>query len=226
MKESNEGCVYLKQDPATFRLFGDFVYSGTYDVGEPPKQPNYNAGEPKSTPLHDWCAEGVCRNGISLLEVVEREYFVDTCIDKSSTLWLRSIKLHQKAAANAKVECTDEEFDHTGNFLTHAKLYVFTDYHGVDTLKKLSLHKLCDLLVTFWDYHYKFIMQDFVELAVYCFANTADKKNSKDPLREVVVMFATCVFDIVWEIPEFREVVANESELSIALIEQMRDLIP
>ncbi len=88
-------------------------------------------------------------------------------------------------------------------FLAHARLYVFADKYGIESLKHLSLHKLHKTLITFT--LYKARIRDVIELARYAYSDdhTPEYEDGVDELRALVSQYITCEIDTIGQSKEF-----------------------
>ena len=104
-------------------------------------------------------------------------------------------------------------------FLSHARLYVFAEKWGIDSLIKLCLHKLQHTLVAFDLYDKR--VGDIFDLLDYTYTNTGDGKNSTDELRTLVVRYAACKVEILTRNQRFRALLESQSLLSADLVQQL-----
>ncbi|KJZ71599.1 hypothetical protein HIM_08993 [Hirsutella minnesotensis 3608] len=111
-------------------------------------------------------------------------------------------------------ENDDQAFEYTEVFLCHARLYTFADYHGVAPLMELSIHKLHQILVKFILYDER--VEDIVKLLEYCFTT-----DTPQALRHLLVHYASCQVEKLWEIQAFRDLVGKHGDLSVELINEM-----
>ncbi|KAJ9653420.1 hypothetical protein H2201_009145, partial [Coniosporium apollinis] len=109
--------------------------------------------------------------------------------------------------------------DYTEVFLCHARLYVFADKYDIDTLKRLSLHKLQRTLAIFTLYNER--VGDVVELMRYSYSNTADRSGTIDDLRLLVVHYAACVVEDLIQSAQFQSLLADIGQLARDLVGQM-----
>ena len=113
--------------------------------------------------------------------------------------------------------------DYTDVFLCHARLYVFADKWDIGPLKRLSLHKLHRTLSVF--NLYKERVGDIVTLMRYSYDNTPHLSSTEDPLRSLLIHYATCVVENLVRSSEFKALLLLEEarELASDLIVKMID---
>ena len=111
--------------------------------------------------------------------------------------------------------------DYTDVFLCHARLYVFADKWDIGLLKQLSLHKLHQTLSVFT--LYKERVGDIVTLMRYSYDNTPHPPSTEDPLRSLLIHYATCVVETLVQSSEFKALLLLEEarELASDLIVKM-----
>lgn len=109
--------------------------------------------------------------------------------------------------------------DYKDVFLSHARLYVFAEKYDISPLKMLSLSKLHKTLSVFtlW----KERVEDIVALIRYSYANTVHRPSSNDPLRLLVIHFATCVVEKLVKSSEFTALLEEPGELASDLVVKM-----
>jgi len=83
--------------------------------------------------------------------------------------------------------------DHTEVFLCHARLYVFAEKYDIEPLKMLTRRKIHQALVIFILHTSR--VGDIVALLRYVYANTPDRDNTRDDLRELVMQYVVCHFE-------------------------------
>lgn len=109
--------------------------------------------------------------------------------------------------------------DYTEVFLCHARLYVFAEKYDIWSLKQLSLHKLQRTLIGFTLYEER--VRDVVELMRYSYLNTADRSESVDELRTLVVHYGACVVEHLARSPQFQLLLEEVGQLARDLVAQM-----
>ncbi|KAL9125882.1 MAG: hypothetical protein Q9217_004981 [Psora testacea] len=111
--------------------------------------------------------------------------------------------------------------DYTVVFLCHARLYAFADKYDIEHLKRLSLGKLHQTLVTFTPYEER--IDDIVELLHYSYSNTPDRPDSKDDLRQLIIHYAACVVEYLSRNAKFQLLLEEHGSLAKDLLMQMLD---
>ncbi|OCL02376.1 hypothetical protein AOQ84DRAFT_434418 [Glonium stellatum] len=96
---------------------------------------------------------------------------------------------------------SDEQEDYTPVFLAHARLYVFADKYGIESLKSLSLQKLHKTLKNFTLYRAR--VGDILKLVQYAYEHTADYGN--DSLRVIVAEYILCEIDTIGKTRKFSD---------------------
>lgn len=111
--------------------------------------------------------------------------------------------------------------DYTDVFLCHARLYVFADKWDIGLLKQLCLHKLHQTLSVFTLYEER--VGDIVTLMRYIYNNTFHSSSTEDPLRSLLIHYATCVVETLVQSSEFKALLLSEEarELASDLIVKM-----
>lgn len=108
--------------------------------------------------------------------------------------------------------------DYTDVFLCHAKLYIFADKWGVDSLQNLCLHKLQKTLQNFTIYQSR--RDDLCRLIDYCYENTCDT-DRRNPLRSLVAKYTTCVIEHLADVPRFQHLLEIHNSFSRDLVLRM-----
>lgn len=109
--------------------------------------------------------------------------------------------------------------DYKDVFLCHARLYVFAEKYDIAPLKKLSLSKLHKTLSVFTLWMER--VGDIVALMRYSYANTVYRSPSNDPLRLLVIHYATCVVEQLVKSSEFKALLEEPGELASDLVVKM-----
>lgn len=219
LKESQEHCVrWETEELETFFRFGQFLYTATYDASKPLPGPKYE------TTSHLTRPQEVTSQDYSPVEASDRT--VTASLPRkpkleptmSTHLWPRFKKLYKRmnspnsqGDSSAESNRSTEQYDHAEVFLSHAKVYVFADYHGIEVLKDLALRKLHDALK-----HFELTddgLQAIAELTKYSFDNTV----VGDRLTEMVQLYAACYLAHSWKHEAFRTVV-DDSDFYRSLI--------
>lgn len=147
----------------------------------------------------------------------------DTKESASSSRKEKLWKLFEKAYAGPKPSFhprknlnSCEAYDEV--FLSHARLYVFAERWDIARLRMLSLKKLHKTLSVFTPYEER--AEDIVALMRYSYANT---ERSDDPLRSLVIHYATCVVEKLVPNPEFKKLLEKQCKLASDLVVKMID---
>jgi hypothetical protein len=91
--------------------------------------------------------------------------------------------------------------DYTPVFLAHARLYALAEKYGVESLKRLTLHKLHKTLKSFTLYEQS--IEDVVELIRFSYCNDHTPDEGNDELRALVLKFVASRHDIIGESEPF-----------------------
>lgn len=219
MKEASEQCVVWDEtDEETFLRFCQFAYTGSYDGADPEKRRTEDlttilerAGRPKG---------GIEHNPIRRKA---QQYDVPSppalFITKKEYLWNTFTSLHPDPDVKSPIRDIGPEDDYTDVFLSHARIYVFADYHGIDGLQTLALLNLRRALIQFTLYEEG--SWDIIKLVEYCFRNTADKEEQPDPLRILVGTYTACKFEDLWKNHRFRDLTESLSEFPRCLLTEL-----
>ncbi|KAI1489643.1 hypothetical protein F5X96DRAFT_599630 [Biscogniauxia mediterranea] len=105
-------------------------------------------------------------------------------------------------------------------FLSHARVYVLADCYDIERLRILSVQKLHKSLASSLRPEPPDCITPLVK---YCFENTVDKRDAKDPLRELVTGYMACKIDQLWKSDAFQDLVGSSGELSKALVGALAD---
>lgn len=182
MSEAKEGRAYLKDvDEHTFVRFAEYVYTGSYQPATSKFETNTNAAR--------------------FPYICNKVWGAPKPNSKKGKLW--------DAFENRKYECAFslapvinlQHEDFTDVFLSHAQLYVFADRYDINRLKELCLCNLHGTLVQFTLYDKR--VDDIIELIRYTYLNTADRQNSAEGLRSLVIHYAACVVEDLAKNPDF-----------------------
>lgn len=80
-------------------------------------------------------------------------------------------------------------------FLCHARLYAFAEKYDIEPLKGLTKQKMHRSLVSL--VLHKERAGDIVALLRYIYANTPDRDHATDELRELVMKYVVCKYEIM-----------------------------
>ncbi len=241
MKEAGDGVAeWPEVDEETFLRFWRFAYRGDYAGAEPvfvsdataaaiaepepkPGTEHWFVSEP--VPEFDWRPRGVKKRVSGRTNVFGRkapQEVINTF--PVSNHWARFEELCydappvEPAPAPAKTSPA-KNMDHSGVFLSHARVYVMADYYDIDALMTLSLKKLHRALVGFPLVEER--ADDVAKLLGYAYPNTVDKSGGQDALRHLVAFYAACKIETLWTSPYFQQVLEQSGEISKAIIGQL-----
>lgn len=109
--------------------------------------------------------------------------------------------------------------DHSGVFLSHARVYVLADYYDMPELMALSAKKLDQELDGFLDpcpsnwWKESRAVEDVVTALEYCYDNTIDKGGVQDELRRVLARRAARGVNQMWARPVFQNALERFGEM-------------
>lgn len=204
------------EDRQVFFRFGDFAYKNQYQVH------SVHAVPPSEDELSKFSARA--------LEIVEEE--IDTkrlqkamakpgkaTTQRQTRLEKLRSKAERREQQNAAWWAEDADGTEPGNSgLVHARVYVFADYHAVDSLKKLSFESLKRLLAA-TDMS-DIIRGKFVELVKYALENTVDHEVNVDPLRDMIISYCNRWYDYLMDKEDFQELLSQG--LAVPLMKKIR----
>ena len=123
--------------------------------------------------------------------------------------------------------------DYSGEFLSHARVYVLADYYNIPRLMELSTTKLENsldgYLVLFSEDEKQVCkaIENFVELLEYSYANTVDKGGEQDLLRKVITERAATWIHVLEPHKEFQRALVRFGEMGKDIISNLlRQFIP
>jgi hypothetical protein len=248
MKEATESCaVWEDIDADTFVRFSKFAYTGDYDAAEPrlvvsssdegdevdgegkAELPFANASissvSPKE-PVHTgWGARtlsyveseaGGCNapapspspaRRTPRTQALWEDFVFRYCENGWGDIWGRRVT-------------NLEDEDYTEVFLSHARMAVFADYHGVSALERLALQKLTLVLSSFhmWD---AYRIEDITRLISYVYEHTVQLPSSPCPLRELVCQYSACKMEVLWKSVGFKQVFETYTDFAKDLTDQL-----
>lgn len=196
MKEAQTGTVNWEDlDEETFARWAQFVYTGDYPpvpcniVAEPTTSAEETSSSPEPQPdalpdvsLGDqWGFQSFSktRNAANKGGLIsKRSQFHDL------TYPVPSLSKFSDMCKIRPNESSSE--DYSPVFLGHARLYVFAEKWGIESLQTLALHKLHATLCGYKPYKGRY--GDVVELIKYTYQNTPTQKR-KDRLRALVTKY-------------------------------------
>jgi hypothetical protein len=105
----------------------------------------------------------------------------------------------------------DVDMYHGETMIRHARLFVFADCYGISDLAQLALHYFGLELIDFPPYepHVGWV----VELVRYCYDTPVPER-----LTALVVLYAACNVEALWEEDMFRDLLEEYGEFSTALV--------
>lgn len=109
--------------------------------------------------------------------------------------------------------------DYTEVFLCHARLYAFAEKYDIAPLRKLSVKRLHQTLSVFT--LYKERVGDILTLMRYTYANTVRRSRPDDPLRSLLIHYATCVVEDLIPSSDFKALLEEPGELASDLVVKM-----
>lgn len=204
MKEATDRCAIWKDvDEATFERFSEFAYTGNYMGAEPQKRAQELVHSTVDAPIEP-------RYHSPLYSPVG---------NKKEQLWTEFRSLYPSPRIQAPSFQNFPEDDCTEVFLSHARMYVFADYHGIDELRILALRKLRQTLMRF--ILYEEACYDIPPLVEYSFDNTVEEGENVDALRNLLRHYAACVVETLWENPDFQNLIESVPDFSKGFITVM-----
>lgn len=197
----------------TFISFSQYVYTGDYDEAKPSKREASERVTPSQAALLRKAARQAVRSGLS----------ESSMMDKQSWLWNKFQALYPlpSPAPSPGLPGPTAIYDYTDVFLSHARMYVFADYYGIDPLQILALQKLRLALTPFSLCRESY--GDIIQLVQYSFEQTVDKGGQDDGLRSLVCLYAACKVENLWKNTEFKDATKNLPDFTTGLITAMLD---
>lgn len=201
-------------DRATFQRFAQYVYCGDYDY-------DYDSGS----------NHGGCR---IVLEDQKGGYgWIWAAAFKKSKRFYESIpnvawrdfqrRQYEYSAASLLMVKTNgaSTEDYSEVFLSHARLHVLADYHGVEPLMQMTLHKLHQILCVFHLHSER--KGDVLKLLKFCFPESNEDEDQKEgcvgcpeELKKLVIAYIACHMKDLWG-DEFQAVYPRYPELVLVL---------
>ena len=204
---------YSVPDPVIVQMAPD----STFENGQDGIEETAAVDEPQPTPIHedDW-SFGVSpskkvmkkkgRVSNDNLWYMEKALMADPAIPKEKypqrkckkdQLWSEftekaQVKHHEPWEPRQN---TDSSEDYTQVFLSHARLYVFSDRYCIEPLQELALQKLLLTLSTFTLFNER--VSDIVELVQYTYAHTMEHEEGIDKLRSLVTDYVVCQLEAI-----------------------------
>jgi hypothetical protein len=248
MKESiDRRVVWNDVDEEVFIRFSQFVYTGDYDEAKPNKREVEAVTRCRATPCRDTPFQVTSLlNRPSRLVASQRVTSGQTSsrappagvlqlssiralsgesknvsLENKKLLWDKFQALYPSPSRHLISSPKSASYDYTDVFLSHARMYVFADCYGIDSLQTLALHKLCRALVPF-DLYVE-TCGDVIQLIRYCFEQTIDKGGQTDKLRALVCLYTACKVEELWDNTEFRNLTKTLPDFSAGLITSVLD---
>lgn len=248
-KESNDFCVEWDDiDETTFTSFWQFVYTGDYDTPEPmaanaetatahcldgqsrtdgnnvdplmidepsaeeaPESTADAAPEPAAEEIPEASAppEPEIDDWISFVAKPKKK---KKHVTKLQMLW--NDFQHSWRVDDKPSESSEKPKERTYPILHHARVYVLGDRYGIIRMMDISFQKLHEALVNLE------INEDSVG-EILALLRFGFEELVPEKLRQLLVHYATCVVEHLWENEEFQELLENCGSLSKALIGSM-----
>jgi len=108
--------------------------------------------------------------------------------------------------------------DYSDVFVSHAKMAVLADYHGVPALEMLACEKLTSVLSSFKLWAAR--VGDVARLICYIYENTP-QLNCQSGLRQLVCQYAACKMEELWKCDEFKAAFETYIDFAKELTEQL-----
>ncbi|KAB5536108.1 hypothetical protein GE09DRAFT_341243 [Coniochaeta sp. 2T2.1] len=207
MKEAREDCATWEEvDEDTFIRFGQFAYTGEYDAASPqpvdPSPDQRETADEKSrvdSPVSWACPTPKTTTKKRLSNISPARGAMQS---KKDMLWAAfKERRYIESSSSPGPSQNREDENYTEVFLSHAKMFVFANYHGISSLEMLALHKLRNALSAFELYESR--IGDVVQLARYSYENTVDLNEETGSLRNLVTHYATCKVEDMWKSRDF-----------------------
>ena len=130
---------------------------------------------------------------------------------KQETLWAKFVALRRTSVSLNAVAGAEEVPPETEDLVSHAKVYVFADYHGIDKLTTISYNNLHRSLIDL-------NLQAKTLAGVIALFQYSYETLVPDDLRDLIVLFAACEVERLWKVPAFRDLLNSHAELGSALV--------
>lgn len=238
MKESIERhVVWNDVDEEVFTRFSQFVYTGDYDEAMPSKREIEAVTPCRVTPRRLRFDQITSRRGWLNRETNSRATVARLSIlpsmrassrepenvspEKKKLLWDKFQALYPSPSSQPISTPKSASYDYTDVFLSHARMYIFADYYGIDSLQTLALHKLCRVLISFDVYVEN--CGDIIQLVQYCFEHTINKGGQVERLRALVCLYTACKVEELWNVTDFRDVAKTLPDFTTGLITSLLD---
>lgn len=247
MKEAAESCVVWEDvDVETFKRFGQYLYTGTYEGANPVElssasmQVNKNQTtqeEPLGSPGLDASSVTVepevivdqgdfglsrrkCQNCRKYHCSQKLESTTSDVATKRSNSWTRFLELYPNVpdGRGGPAPTNYSDLDYTETLLSHARLYVLADYNQMPHLQDLTMSKLHQELRNFYPCEDR--RSDIIALTDYIFMNTIEKVNEQGGPRELVIKYFSHFVELLAQDEGFQGL-TKISDFSMALIKEM-----
>ncbi|KAM0541904.1 hypothetical protein ACHAPJ_013050 [Fusarium lateritium] len=211
-KESAELSVKWDDvDETTFSSFWQFVYTDDYDTPVSGTE-NSDNGTAEDTDISEYDAD-TGRKASREERLAEMREPKCLGLSKHQLLW------HEFEMAWNFQDCdlsVDDALRELANpFVHHARVFVLADRYGIERLMALSLGKLSYELGDM-DYLTESGIKIILELIRFAFYRPVPEE-----LRKLVICYAGCVVEQLWEDKEFQGLVEDNGALSRALVGTM-----
>ncbi|KAI0841174.1 hypothetical protein F5Y06DRAFT_214664 [Hypoxylon sp. FL0890] len=244
-KDSKEGLAEWPEiDEATFIRFCEFAYTGDYKAAEPftemPPTPSKlenertalekYAPEPKPAPApdpwDDWGAGVVPKkkskktNSASIWSEAVPEMPLSPTAKRDAMWRTFQEEIDEKPVKRQEEEPnTNPSANYSEVLLSHARLYAFADYNGIEALMGLCIRKLHRMLTVF-NLHGGARATDVAQLIDYSFKHTRSGEHKQDKLRCLVATYTACHIEDLWPNLYFQDVLES-SDVSKSIIGQL-----
>ena len=216
MKEAIDQCaIWEETSEDTFVRFSQFVYTGNYDGVKPRKRDPELVTSVVNKPSRPVDMSQRPRRPLPPPLVPPPDK------DKKARLCRRFQSLYPEPVPELEFCKNEPGGDYTDVFLSHAQMYVFADYHGIDALQTLALRKLRQELTNFSLFNEG--SRDITQLVRYSFENTVEEGDNSDALRGLICHYAACQVEILWKSKEFQGLLDSVNDFSKGLIAIMLD---
>lgn len=203
----DQSVLWDSVDKATFIRFAQYVYCGDYEAEGFKVSPSTDGSKA------DPSAEG--QNNDWGWEIAPKKEKNTPSGQARALIRFKKPKYEYEGATALEIEeNNDVTKEYSEIFLAHARLYVFADYHRIERLQQMTLHKLHQLLSAFQ--LQKERKGDIVKLLRFCFPEDSKKEGCPDKLKDLIVEYVACHMYQLWD-EEFQELYLGCEELILAL---------
>jgi len=227
MREARDGVIeWPEVDRDTFIRFWEFAYKDDYEPAKPRSQASMSGvcwDQPDLTAEPEPVVEPVTEPDLfrSRPKKSKKKYEEPyEPSNKKEHLWHEfKTTIYGGLTKTLQDGVTDPSSNHVDMLLSHASLYAFADCYDISPLMDLTLSKLHQELVAFKLSSDR--VADINELVKFCYANTVDKQQNPDRLRELLVAYTACKLEDLWPDLGFQKVLEESAEFSKAVIGQL-----